>query len=68
MPMFDYSCTECGHKVEDVLEKSSANPEIKECPACHKVALTRINLYASSFNYIGTGWNYSSSACNNHKV
>ena len=41
MPMYDYACTECLHLIEDVFEKSS-EPDVKECPECKKLKLTRL--------------------------
>ncbi len=53
MPIFEYVCPECGHELE-ALQKVGAQP-LKECPKCHKDALTK-KLSAPPFHLKGTGW------------
>ncbi len=53
MPIYEYQCTECGHRME-ALQKISDAP-LKECPACVSTGLTRL-VSASSFRLKGGGW------------
>ena len=53
MPIYEYQCTECGHRME-ALQKISDAP-LKDCPACVSAALTRL-VSASSFRLKGGGW------------
>ncbi|MBA3816693.1 MAG: zinc ribbon domain-containing protein [Parachlamydiaceae bacterium] len=39
MPTYDYTCKDCGHKLE-VLQKITEAP-LRECPLCHKESLMR---------------------------
>jgi putative FmdB family regulatory protein len=54
MPLFDYACPVCLFLQEDVLEKVS-DPDIKECPICHKKTLARLqpinHFQISGFSY-----------------
>lgn len=53
MPIYEYKCTECDHRLEK-LQKMSDDP-LKDCPECGKFALTKL-VSASSFKLKGTGW------------
>ena len=53
MPIYEYKCTECDHRLEK-LQKMSDDP-LKDCPKCGKSALTKL-VSASSFKLKGTGW------------
>lgn len=53
MPIYDYECSACGHRLE-ALQKFSDAP-LTECPACHQPAL-RKQLSAPSFHLKGSGW------------
>jgi putative FmdB family regulatory protein len=53
MPIYEYQCAACGHKLE-ALQKVSDEPLI-ECPECHKNALGKL-VSAASFQLKGTGW------------
>lgn len=53
MPIYEYKCTECDHRLEK-LQKMSDDP-LKDCPECDKSALTKL-VSASSFKLKGTGW------------
>jgi len=53
MPIYEYQCTECGHRME-ALQKISDAP-LKNCPACVSAGLTRL-VSASSFRLKGGGW------------
>ncbi|MCZ7678110.1 MAG: zinc ribbon domain-containing protein [Sandaracinaceae bacterium] len=37
MPLFDFSCRECGHRFEELVSASSA----PECPSCHSRELEK---------------------------
>ena len=60
MPLFDYQCLDCGHIVEDVLQKSS-DPTLKYCPEC--AGEIKKLLVAANFQLKGDGW-YKPSAIN----
>ncbi|GAB3245986.1 FmdB family zinc ribbon protein [Chitinimonas naiadis] len=53
MPIYDYQCTECGHRA-DVLRKLS-DPALTQCPACGKEAFAK-QLSAPGFQLNGSGW------------
>jgi len=53
MPIYDYECTHCGHRV-DVMQKLSDAPPAA-CPACSKPTLRKM-LSAPSFHLKGSGW------------
>jgi len=63
MPIYEYKCTECDHRLEK-LQKISDDP-LKDCPECEKSALTKL-VSASSFKLKGTGW-YETDFKNNKK-
>ena len=53
MPIYEYACTECGHKME-ALQKMSDAP-LTDCPACGKPALQK-QISAAGFRLKGGGW------------
>lgn len=53
MPIYEYQCTDCGHRLE-ALQKISDAP-LKDCPGCSGPTLTRL-VSASSFRLKGGGW------------
>ena len=53
MPIYEYECSRCGHRLE-ALQKISDAP-LQECPACHERALTKL-ISAASFRLKGGGW------------
>lgn len=53
MPIYEYQCTNCEHKLE-ALQKISDAP-LKECPACSKPDLKKL-VSAASFRLKGGGW------------
>ena len=53
MPIYEYECTECEHKLES-LQKISAAP-LTDCPACNEPALKKL-VSAASFRLKGGGW------------
>jgi putative FmdB family regulatory protein len=53
MPIYEYACTACDHKLE-ILQKMSDEPLI-QCPACHQNTLKKL-VSAAGFRLKGTGW------------
>src|SRR5690606_14372302 len=53
MPIYEYQCRECDHRLE-ALQKISDSP-LKTCPACQGEGLMRL-VSASSFRLKGGGW------------
>ena len=53
MPIYEYVCTECEHKLE-ALQKMSDAP-LSDCPACAKPNLKKL-ISAPSFRLSGSGW------------
>ncbi len=53
MPIYEYSCTACGHQF-DAMQRISDEP-LLICPACDKPALTKL-VSAAGFRLKGGGW------------
>lgn len=53
MPIYDFQCTECGHRA-DVLRKISDAP-LSTCPVCGKESFTK-QVSAAGFQLKGSGW------------
>jgi putative FmdB family regulatory protein len=53
MPIYEYQCAACGHRLE-ALQKISEAP-LSDCPACHKPDLKKL-LSAPGFRLKGGGW------------
>ncbi|MGE0486736.1 MAG: FmdB family zinc ribbon protein [Gammaproteobacteria bacterium] len=53
MPIYEYECGECGHKLE-VLQRIS-DPLLTTCPSCSKEGLKKL-VSAAGFQLKGTGW------------
>jgi putative FmdB family regulatory protein len=53
MPIYEYQCQACGHRLES-LQKISEEP-LKDCPACGQPALNRL-VSAAGFRLKGGGW------------
>ncbi|MDP1931207.1 MAG: zinc ribbon domain-containing protein [Gammaproteobacteria bacterium] len=53
MPIYEYQCGDCGHRME-ALQKISDAP-LLDCPACHASGLVKL-VSASSFRLKGGGW------------
>jgi putative FmdB family regulatory protein len=53
MPIYEYECGGCGHKLE-VLQRISDAP-LEHCPACEQDALRKL-VSAAGFQLKGTGW------------
>ncbi len=53
MPIYEYKCQACGHRLE-VMQKISASP-LMDCPKCGKTSLEK-EISATWFQLKGTGW------------
>ena len=53
MPIYEYQCTECGHKLE-AMQKMADEP-LTECPKCKKTTLNKL-ISAAGFRLKGSGW------------
>lgn len=53
MPIYEYECRICGHKLEAV-QKMSEQPLV-DCPHCQKPGLQKL-VSAAGFQLKGTGW------------
>ncbi len=53
MPIYEYQCTNCAHKIE-VLQKFSDEP-LKDCPECKRQDMKKL-ISAASFRLKGEGW------------
>ncbi|QEA39940.1 zinc ribbon domain-containing protein [Pistricoccus aurantiacus] len=53
MPIYEYECKACGHRLEK-LQKISAAP-LTDCPSCEASSLSRL-VSAAGFRLAGGGW------------
>lgn len=53
MPIYEYECKACGHRLEKI-QKISAAP-LTDCPACERSELSRL-VSAAGFRLAGGGW------------
>ena len=53
MPIYEYQCDECEHKLE-ALQKISDDP-LKQCPECGQDGLRKL-VSAAAFRLSGSGW------------
>lgn len=53
MPIYEYKCKDCGHKME-AIQKISDDP-LTNCPECGKSSLQK-QISASGFRLKGSGW------------
>lgn len=53
MPIYEYACGSCGHKLEK-LQKIGDDP-LRDCPACREAELTKL-VSAAAFRLKGQGW------------
>lgn len=53
MPIYEYQCSQCGHKLES-FEKMT-DPPLTDCPICGQSALQKL-ISAAGFQLKGTGW------------
>ncbi len=64
MPIYEYKCTACDHRLEK-LQRMSDDP-LKDCPECELPELTKL-VSAAGFRLTGTGW-YETDFKNKNKV
>ena len=53
MPIYEYQCEACGHRLE-AFQKISEEP-LRDCPVCNKPALQKL-VSAAGFQLKGSGW------------
>lgn len=53
MPIYEYKCKDCGHKMESIQKISDA--PLTDCPECGKSSLQK-QISASGFRLKGSGW------------
>ena len=53
MPIYEYQCDSCDHKMEK-LQKIKDDP-LKECPECNEPSLKKL-VSAAAFRLKGAGW------------
>ena len=53
MPIYEYRCSSCGHRLE-ALQKLSDAP-LSKCPSCNADALVKL-VSAAGFQLKGSGW------------
>jgi putative FmdB family regulatory protein len=53
MPIYEYRCTDCGHRLEAL--QRLADAPLRVCPACGKESLTKL-MSAVGFHLKGSGW------------
>lgn len=53
MPIYEYQCDDCGHKLE-ILQRMRDDP-LKTCPSCSHDTLRKL-VSAAGFQLKGTGW------------
>ena len=53
MPIYEYRCTACGHKLE-ALQKFTEAP-LSDCPVCGKKSLSKL-VSLAGFQLKGSGW------------
>lgn len=53
MPIYEYQCQSCGHRLEAI--QSFSDAPLTTCPACKKKKLHKL-ISAPSFHLKGTGW------------
>jgi putative FmdB family regulatory protein len=53
MPIYEYQCQKCGHKLEAIQKMTEA--ALTDCPVCHTPSLQKL-VSAAGFQLKGTGW------------
>ena len=53
MPIYEYQCEHCEHKMEAIQKISDA--PLKDCPECKQETLRKL-VSAAAFKLTGTGW------------
>ncbi|MCI0506673.1 MAG: zinc ribbon domain-containing protein [Gammaproteobacteria bacterium] len=64
MPIYEYECKACGHRLE-MIQKISDEP-ITQCPRCYKPELKKL-ISAAGFRLKGGGWYETDFKRNNKK-
>jgi len=54
MPTYDYECSGCGHRFEEL--QSFSEPALTKCPACKKKKLARLFGGGGAIIFKGTGF------------
>lgn len=54
MAIYEYGCTECGHKFEKMQKMSDA--KLTTCPECNKESLEKLMSTNTGFCLMGNGW------------
>ncbi len=65
MPIYEYQCQQCEHKME-AIQKISDEP-LKDCPECKQETLRKL-VSAAAFKLTGTGWYETDFKHNNSKA
>ena len=63
MPIYEYQCAECGHRLDVIQNFSDAS--LKQCPECDHASLRKL-ISVAAFRLKGTGW-YATDFRNNDK-
>lgn len=53
MPIYEYRCTACGHRLEAIQKLSDA--ALTDCPSCQQPELKKL-ISAAGFQLKGSGW------------
>ena len=53
MPIYEYECKACGHRLEKLQKVSAA--ALTDCPSCERAELSRL-VSAAGFRLAGGGW------------
>ena len=53
MPIYEYECHSCGHRLEAIQKMSDA--ALTDCPQCNQAALKK-RISAAGFRLSGGGW------------
>ena len=53
MPIYEYECESCGHRLEAIQKMS--DPALTDCPTCGNSALKKL-VSAAGFQLKGSGW------------
>jgi len=53
MPIYEYRCDACGHRLEAIQKISDA--ALSDCPSCHQPQLKKL-ISAAGFQLKGSGW------------
>ena len=65
MPIYEYQCEHCEHKMEAIQKISDA--PLKDCPECKQETLRKL-VSAAAFKLTGTGWYETDFKHNNSKA